>query len=98
MASSISVTHSEATAPSTLPGLQPRDATLRPHSSPSAEGRGYGICSSLKVTAPACPSSSSHEKVRDGDSPERGSEYSMRSPSCSLAVPKKRSHRPCGPP
>ena len=74
MASSISATHSEATVPSTLPGVQPRDATLRWHSSPSADGSGYGICPSFRVTAPAWPRPSSHENVRDGDSPESGTE------------------------
>ena len=70
--SSIRVTQSAAMTSLTVPGVQPKEATLRSHSSPSADGRGWGICPSLRVKAPACPRPSSQEKVRDEVSPWRG--------------------------
>ena len=48
-------THSEATAPSTAPGLQPRETTRRSQRSPSMAGRGYGICPPFDGDGPGLP-------------------------------------------
>ena len=68
------VTHSDSMTPLTAPGVQPREVTRRSHNSPSAFGSGYGIFSCSTVSAPACPSVSSHETVKDGAGPWSGSE------------------------
>ena len=63
------VTHSDSTTPLTAPGVQPMEVTRRSQSSPSKTGRGKGSCASSKVSAPACPSVSSQDTVKDGAGP-----------------------------
>ena len=59
--------------PLTAPGVQPREVMRRSQSSPSTAGRGYGIRWCSTVRAPACPSVSSHDTVKDGTGPFSGS-------------------------
>ena len=73
-ASSTASAHSDSTTPVTAPGVQPREVILSLQSSPSISGSGYGMFSCSTVKAPAWPRVSSHDTVKDGAGPWRGSE------------------------
>ncbi len=67
----VSATHSEAMTPVICHGVHSREVTSRSHSSPSAEGSGYGIWWLFNDVAPLRPKASCQEKVKDGAGPSR---------------------------